>query len=256
MIIDTACEGCVFVKMDGDSQEGCLAGALDGFRSKNTPIKDQTIDGERTLIICGRVCMHRRLSDWVPNFSLTEKTTLVKDEVIPPITFIVFHTSTLERLRQTLSSIKHVDKFNKVSIVITYYTKNRQELVSLVEDLRITECVTFVSILDKDVSYIQEAFRVTKNGYLITVTSGFTVPSDVILKLNHALNNKMERVMVVSPVDSQNNLRTIMCTIAKALKIDTLYSIEEKIEELQKEQGLTEKLIFTWGDIDEYYTDI
>lgn len=242
--------------MDGNIQTGCKVNVIERLRAAGDNIELQEKDGVSNFLLKDRFCVYQRDKLADPSKTLDDNIDLIRREVVPPVTFIVFHTSTSERLKTTLQSIKNVAFFDKVKIVISYYTRNRQELVDIITELNISNKTTFVSVLDDSAYYLNEAFKVTKNGYLMTVTSGFKVPEDVIIKLDDAINNNFNRVLVIRPVDVNNNLRTIMCAVAKALKIDVLYTIEEKIEKLQEEQQSKTQLIFTWKEINESFNNI
>lgn len=253
MRISTSCEGCCFAKLDNGRQCGCEVGTLETFLKVNGDF-DKT-DDEKYFILNGKVCPHMRKSDYYIDLDIESKKARVLEEACPPVTFIVAHTvKAFLPLKRTLNSISECEHQDKIRVIIAYSTKNRDKIIKCVEESKFDiNKIMFVSIIDKDASILEEAFKVTKNGYFVCVNSGFIVPKTVVSDIDLVVNRKLFYVAVIEPVDTKGNLRTIMAPMAKFLRLDVLLPLEEKIKALVEEQELKTKFIYTWEEVYDSY---
>lgn len=201
---------------------------------------------DKFFILEDKVCPYRTYTQ--------EEESQAYERGVPPLNFVVFHTQEeFDDLRDTLSSIFLAEFFPKKGrIIIVYNTRNRKEILDAVAQFDQSK-VSFVSILDDDARWLDEAFLVVKNGYFVLVNEGFKVPENIFEKLNVALNEKMMKVVSIRGVDTMGNLRTVMCAFAKFLRLDHIAPIEPKIELLRQEQNIEAQMVFTWDEIDAAY---
>lgn len=253
MILNTSCADCIFAKREDGKQIACYAGILERFTETNGNV--DFVDD--SYVLNGKVCMYRRYEDFFPDLPIHDRYSAADESIITPVTFIIQHKKgDSKQITKTIKSIMDCKHFTeKGRIIIAYTTKNIRDIGDAVEKSGVDlSKVTYVSILDPDADLLSESFKVTKNGYFCQVNSGFSVPEMFIDLLHHCVNKYLFYIGVVEPVDEDGNLRTVLAPMAKYLKLDLLFPLEDKINALLEEQGIGRRFIYTWEELYDFYS--
>ncbi len=261
MIPYTVCKGCVFAQ-GSPEQSSCQ---LD--RPIKLGLQDDTEDGHFVL---KRVCSTYRPDEWLSDLSLAESEDIVatvRKEVIPPVGFfIVLKTEedhAIGKLEATLIDIKNQDLESSPSfvVVITDKVEYNEEAFALLDSMfeydetkyHIVQLEMTPDTLHKR---IDEAFRHAKNGWAYVTSSGESVASDLMTRIDKRVNEDMKKLVVIKPYDAINGLlfQTTLFKFVNGNK-SKLYEDEvqdsrsflEKIEEASQRSDDNETFI-TWEE--------
>lgn len=244
--IDTSCSDCIFAKTLSNKQVGCMHGFLEYFDETGGEVL-LTEDGLSHILV-NKVCPFRRYIDWMPD-SYEEALCKVKEEVLPRLNIILFHSSSVEALHSTLESLSSINHLDKMELVVVYNTKNRDEIQKVVSSY--FKKARYCSLIE-DVDPFTEGFKSTKNGYVLRINSGYNINPNVIDIINYAINYQQKTVLYIKP-DQDDNMELVMSILAKHLKLGLLFSIEDKILSLIEAQNIQKQVIFTWKELEDAY---
>ena len=212
-IIRTDCEHCVFCKLsDNGTQTGCELGRSD-------LLGVETMSEEGSFILA-RFCNTYRPDEWVQELNLDESLDLQKtviEEVCPKVGFFIYldtnqNDYTMEKLTSTIESIAKIEHGPPTHIVIindkVEFNEEIWGLFLKYFDINKTKyhIVQLNSKLDDVTQSLDAAFTHAQNGWIYVATSGETIASDVITRLNGLLNIEMKKLNRVESYDGFNGL--------------------------------------------------
>ena len=151
-------------------------------------------------------------------------------------------------------SIANQEQINPYYIIVSCSADvERYEIVSYLEGLLQPKEIKFffVSIADGEATAdrcLDISFARAKNGYYAVFSSGDTVPSNFLLKINHALNEEMLKIVALEPEESSVSGLFMNATTYKLLRGNKVKPIMEKIQMLADAKG-GHYLIKKWDEL-------
>jgi len=255
--VETVCAGCCFKKVEEDNgvwahQTGCQFKVLERMRDQGAEILEH-VDEENCFVynsIVDRVCVYYRpILGWMdrfPDISDADLMSIARQEVKPRMGMIIISDGDMEKLRDTASSIIEM-KIKPHKVCVQF--KN--------SDIRPTSALGILSSyfdsnnIEYRIDYIMEqdaintriidiAFKKIPQSYFCTFEAGFKIPVDFIDAIDRALNDDLERFLMLLPVDGINGLvaQTRVVKQIGGSNEDFLGSKLQRVAEKQKCQFL------------------
>lgn len=230
-MISTTCKDCVFKEMHGKVQTGCSLSILDRFEDAGAEISTY-IDDEYLYKQVNKLCMYRR-SSW-------DYENNIYNEVFIRSNMVVFHNEG-DDLDATLTDIFELDTPKPPKVIICHTCKGLLEIynkwVTKFGAARLS-CVLMVESLYEGAIY-DEAFKMSKNGWVFFIRSGERVDKDLLKVLNHSVNYDMSQHLAT------NGIECYMAVAYKYLK-GQKGSVKEALSQI-------DGAIVDWSKIDENY---
>jgi len=261
-IIRTDCEHCVFCKLsEGGTQIGCKLG-----RSDLLEVEAMSDEGSFVL---KRFCNTYRPEEWVQELSLNESLDLQKtviEEVCPRMGFFVYldtdqNDDTIEKLTPTIESIAKVEHGPPAFVVVVNdKVEFNEEIWSLFVkhfDVHKTKyhIVQLNQKLQDPTEALDAAFIHAQNGWVYVTTSGETVATDTISRLNEILNIDMKQVNMIESYDGFNGLMfpaflfKFLNGNKRKIFVDEMVDTRSFAEKMKgAEERNNSKTIITWED--------
>ncbi len=215
----TICTGCVFAEMGSSNQLSCRLN-----RATKLGIQDE----EDGYFVLERVCSTYRPEEWLKDLSLAESEDIVKtvrEEVHPPVGFFVLlkteDTEEIDKLKFTLKNIKNQELVTpRYVVVITDKVEYNQEAFDLLDTMfDYDETKYHVVQLEIDTNNphlkIDEAFKHAQNGWAYVTSSGESVPTGLLRRIDKRINEDMKKLVVVTPYDDGINGLLFQTTLFK-----------------------------------------
>lgn len=240
--LGTFCNSCKFY-----IDNKCSHGLLDHFKSAGADVQFNEEDGHSV----DRVCLYRRQHDWNTYLSLEESIKLVNQEVFISGS-IVLVVKSIDGLKNALERLKD-DQYKKFSLIFGYTNQVKyKDINSLIKEVGIENNYIFVKVFDESKigHIIDESARKAKNGFIFTIDASQPFDTNMITKINHFVNKKMNRLFYVY---GTNGYHQSVCfsVIYKLLKGHKLSDIDEKIKALMS--SFEDNHIRTWKEINDEY---
>lgn len=214
--------------MDGNEQNGCELGLLETLGVESS----HEYEGKTYKIVNG-VCMSRSYDE--------------KRQVKQVFNIVVLHGSSdgnQDRLLDnTLNDINSIEIPHVEIRIIICHSDDPTKIRDMT--LHIKKEVEIVWILDElyENQVYDDAFRRCKNGYVIYVNSGFSIPKESLEKLRDA-HSTGKKVLYVEG-DEQGNMETYFAVFYKYLKgnkVEPIYGKFASLEDFDKHS-------FKWSDL-------
>ena len=228
--LGTYCHRCGFLE---DNQ--CTIGYLDAFKAAGATVT-QGAEGP----VIDRVCVARRDQEWIENHSLED----LHDEMYIRGSVMILVKS-LEGLKNTLEKLRQIPKIERFSIIVV--NTMDESCREFCEDIDFAEYLYIKTFLDDEGEITHDAFKRTKNGFLFILDSEENFDSQMIEKLNKAVNKDLKQVIHVKGRSGGHQSATIS-VLFRHVKGSLGMDISEKIEQIAKEQGVKFK-VHDWGEL-------
>jgi hypothetical protein len=256
----TNCEGCVFAECDDEqNQKGC---------SLQRPIL-LGVQSEDQYYLLDRFCNAYRPDSWVNDLEFSQQlmlTDTVLEEIRPKMGFfVVLDTSVkdaISDLKKTLDSIRETEGGDSYIIVVTDKVEYNEEIWELLNPFKeeFPESKYIVMQLTEApenlVWTIDHAFSHARNGWIMCLTSGSTVPPKAVDSLHNFINIEMRQIIMVEPTSGINGL-TFPAYLFKFLNGNKtkMFNDEmtdsrqflEKVRDAEKRGGT--KTIYEWHEV-------
>jgi hypothetical protein len=226
--VETICLNCVFAKWtdkeseqeghEGDTvrlQTGCQLNMLKRFALAGATLGEYVDDksGVEFCSIEGRVCMYNRPKRWTQKFvGDADLAAAARAEVEPKVTLVIYmdKSTDLHDLKSTIMSIEwSVQQPAYVIIVLDDVVQRPSDI----RDLMNENCpyidwrVEFTTSLNKESRVIDMCAKKTKSTFLLFVRAGDSVLHNIIARLDTAINDKLEQILIqYVDVDPFNHL--------------------------------------------------
>ncbi len=251
--VETCCKNCVFAKYEENTQVGC---DLDRHLIFNPEENYREEDGKKSYIF-DRFCTAFRPKEWKLILDDEEKKDLVaavRDEIFPPLGIFIFLKTTvpnpINNLRNRINDLKEQTLGKPRYVVVinskVEYNEEIHDILRKSFDFDETEFHIVQTLVDQeDLLYVDDAFRHAKNGWIYVTRSNRKIRKDLFEIINHNINVKLNRVVLVEPVDDINGM-IFQAAVHKFLDgsnsvLDLETSERVRVNFLQKVKGLAEK---------------
>ena len=248
-VVDTACLGCVFAKGELRGSEGtmkfyqddhgCKIGALEKFAKHGAEIQD-AIDGNcnEFHVIKGRVCPYYRMERWLKDMTEEEAITQILTEVKLRCDAVIYFDDSMEPqdIVKTVHAISSCDHRPK-----KIYVANNSSLRPSRIFYALAQCnMPWYSetVLEEDCTMMR-ALDLTQpkctEMFITYFKAGFVPPQDFFSSLNAALYDRLDKFILLKPIDDLNGL-VVHRVFQKQAAGNARSSIVEKVEKISKEQ--------------------
>lgn len=238
--LGTFCSECVFY-----NDNKCDNGIIEKFEAAGAEVikteNETTID---------RVCVYRRLEDWIQDKSPEEVNKVLADEVYISGSVIVLGKD-LDSIEKCLTKLASVPKIKRFKIIVAHKKEMKASDVREICE-KILNDIDYICVKvfdDINSSFIMdEGFKRAKNGYVFFIESDKDFDDIMIEEVNKAINEKLDRFIYIKPVDETMHGAVCFSIIYKYLKGNKFYNITKKLEEYTNEQEC-QYLLKTWNDV-------
>jgi hypothetical protein len=255
--VETVCASCCFKEVEEDNevwahQTGCQFKVLERMRDQGAEIKEHT-DGEHCFVynsIVDRVCVYcRPIKGWMDRFPGVSDAGLMKiarEEVKPRMGMIIISDGDMADLQLTVTSVANMDiKPHKVCVQFKNQDMRPTNALGLLGSYfdahNIEYRIDYIMEKDAvDTRIIDIAFKKLPQSYFCVFEAGFVVPKDFIDAIDKALNDDLERFLMLLPIDGVNGL-VAQTRVAKQIggsNEDFLGAKLQRVAEKQKCQFL------------------
>lgn len=217
-VVETSCKKCCFklIGNDGKFQAGCKFRVLERMRRQGAEIKEHVSEDDqfKYFSIVDRVCVYcRPQKGWANRFQEdVDLMQMARQEVKPRMAFIIVSDGNPASLQKTLASITHMS--DKPQVVSVQFKNNKVRPSEALEILKFFLEIHNVKyridyILESDASdmrVVDIAYKKLDRPYFAVFKEGFDIPTDFIKEIDSALNDDLERFLLLEPVDGINGL--------------------------------------------------
>lgn len=204
--IKFSCKDCVFsenISVNGKNvQYGC---ALNRSNKLN-PEEKFEMDDSSSYFVFNRFCNTRRPKEWLDvyhNGDLSEAINGVKLEVRPRLSIIIDFNYDMDLFYKNVSAIDNQMESRKFVIVINDKIEYNLEIFTTLENLcqkgKIAQYHILMPVPATDTyDAIDDALKFCKNGWILFVDKGDTVPENLTEVIDNRVNNEMRRLVYCS----------------------------------------------------------
>lgn len=230
MSVNTSCRNCVFATWDENrKQTGCSAGRLELFQKVGATIERSTDAGAEGIepgterefeVIKGRVCVlcRHENSQWAKEVHPETRLTQARTEVTPKVHAIVHcpDGTTIDDILDTATSLEQQTLPVTTHFVLTG-TKPSQMLVvtSLRRKFPITSKLSWnVRVIHEHgttkggaVDAVVKTLSLNDCSHYLVLDAGTIVWDSIAADLDAAINDRLERFLLLTPIDQQEEGR-------------------------------------------------
>lgn len=259
--IKMSCDQCVFAEylsVGGKQvQYDCMLGRI----KKLNPEENFESDENKSWFVSNRFCNTARPQSWLDEHyegSIEKGKTGVLEEVKPRLSIIIDFNYDEELLFSNLDKIDKDDTSRKFVTIINDKIEYNMSIIEKLSQLHSVGKIVDYNILmpiDRSNIYnnIDECIRFCKNGWIVFISSGDTIPSNLTSAIDKRINHDLKRLVYCS---KDNPSFVIQAAIYKLLNgnqnkicpdgtIDTKTFLE-RVSELKSEDP---DCIITWSDL-------
>lgn len=258
-LIFTSCEKCIFCSYDENMiQIGCMQNKLEKINEKKIEISTEKDDKKEWFVLNNHICTTYRSDSFLINSNIQD--AIVRAKRVASIRlgcFVLLNHFDEKEFTSTVQSIVDQSKqFHEVVFCISNNIKI-SDLVRVLNDKRDSLGVnslpfywTIKSIVDDSYSGMIAAnlcWYDSECVYFSCFESGFIIPKKFTEEIDFALNESLEKFLMLEGIDSNENGLTIQVYIFNLLKGNesglseegkVVSSIQEKIKYIAKDQNL------------------
>lgn len=245
--LGTFCSECCFYD---NEKKDCVIDCHSSFKARNAEFVWEE-DGPKI----DRVCPYRRTKEWEVDKSLSERATLVREEVYIKGT-IILQVGSIEDLDKTLEILSKVPKIDNFKILISHTFSTKSSDVKRVCEGKLDFakycCISHVE--DSTEMQTYRSLKEVQNGYVFVLDCSKDFDASCIEKLNHFIYKKLFRVLHVEGLDGTTHQSVTLASVYKWLKGDTQCQMGQKLKEVADfEEG--DSLVVNWKEIHEEYSN-
>lgn len=218
--------------MHGKVQTGCELGILENIDETNVSVSTFFEDSVAYKKI-DKICPYLR----------EKKIDNIEDEVFIKFTIVIKDTDgNLSKLKQTLHSVAKLRTKKDYDIIIASSKLDINDMHSLASNFFLPKRLRCLKLLEElyNDSIDDEAFKLSKNGWIMFIDSGYWVHPELLEAISYSENR------CFSLIGATKNPKAYPCFLYKALGGNKEKPIEEKLLELNE-------TIFESGEIIENY---
>lgn len=274
--LQTRCHKCIFAQFDKNVQTGCELGRSEKFR-KQGKTERKVLENVDAYEI-STACTTYRDAEWINEndekiHNLGDAIGAVREVVRPQVDFVIVENSgdglpTVKiKFERTINSVLDQDILPKSVIFVVNNDpvfKGIADIIKMVGDMLKGSGVDYkiVRNIEKPVEY----FRLLDVGvgkcfgtYYTHYRLGMRLPHNIISVLDGAINDDLFTISYVVgeewydiSVDGTERPRTqiVQRSLHKLLGGNEGAYIGDKIAKLAESQGVTNKMMFTWEQLD------
>ncbi len=221
--VETVCAGCCFKEVEEDNevwahQTGCQFKVLERMRDQGAEIKEHS-DYDHCFVynsIVDRVCVFcRPIKGWMDRFPDATDAGLMelaRQEVKPRMGMIIISDGDIMKLQATISSVSKMKiKPHKVCIQFKNNKIRPGSALNLIggyfDPQKIEYRIDYILENDAiDIRIVDIAFKKIPQSYFCVFEAGFEIPADFIDAIDIALNDDLERFLMLLPIDKINGM--------------------------------------------------
>jgi len=242
--IDTFCGMCMFATYDENKQQvGCAANVLHQLQQQGKIVTTQEIDGHNCCYLHDIVCIYWRPVEWKIKMGQEESVDsllhFARREMTLGADMLIYmdKDNTLAQVNATIDGINHMNlKPKKVYFINNQMCKPSQIMPLLTSECHVPWHMELLIIQPENKLRALDSIALKQANRFITVfVAGFVPPVDYLDCIDKALHDKLERFVLLTPVDEINGL-AYMRTLHATLHGSQYSSIIEQTQQLCEEQ--------------------
>jgi hypothetical protein len=251
--VHTSCKDCIFAIYSDKTQTDCSFDKIKKLKENGVAVDESFDDEKEFFVINNHACMTYRPPIFLEGKTFEEAKQSARDRCSVRIGCLVMIKENQENLIRIIDSICNQTKQFSEVIFCANPEVQPSKIMKLLNDKKVTFKWSIRHILDSeyigDVS-INVAMQKTNCIYMSVFTSDFIIPNKFVEEIDIALNDDMQRFLLLEPIDSKNNGLTFQSFIFNSLRgneeavLDddsekSANSIIEKIKYVATTQNLT-----------------
>lgn len=260
--IKFSCKDCVFaeyVSFKGkDIQYDCKLKRVDKLSKDRTSEENDNV----SYFVFDRFCNTRRPVEWLEQYcenDINLGITEVYKEVAPRLSIIIKFNHDMNLLKQNLQSIYDQMDSRKFVIIINEKSEYNMEIFQILEDLYQHNKIVQYNILmpPSSLEYIydtiDDALDFCKNGWIVFLDEGDTIPTNLTEKIDHRINHEMRRFVYCK---KDNKSFIIQSAVYKLIggnspKILSDGTVDSRtfLDRIESLEATDPDCICNWGDI-------
>lgn len=211
--VHTACLGCVFSIKQGKEQVGCRLGRTDRYNDLGCLVEAYDDEENEFYVVTNRICHAKRLKPWGDDIPEKDWADKVRSEIEIKTTAVVTipPNVSLYELDKTIEAIaSQTLPFAQTFFVADGEAWKKRGEVKYIHSIlarRIGSPARFTwRFSDIRVPHpVDLLFNQFRSHFYATFKAGFPIPHDFARSIDHAINDRYERVFVLTPYDNDGN---------------------------------------------------
>lgn len=194
-----ACNNCVFALSEDKKQTGCSLGRLEKLLGRPVEETDYIETDGRSSVSYNKFCMTFRPPRWIDelgeiNPSMQFMEEAVMNELKIPLGYVIDFKEDMDTLRKTLNSVVNPAYVIVLHSKPEYSQEIFEELSSRYQDIPYKSIILFVDI--DFIENLDHAFKKCKNGWIMLLSAGDTVPANAYDAIYNRIYNDVRRLGV------------------------------------------------------------
>lgn len=237
--IDTVCKSCIFATYEDNTQTGCKLNRIESFKNIGAEIVEAMDSEKEFYVIKERVCNTCRNEEWGENHDKKDWLPIVMSQIMLQCEAYIYvaphHTQ--EDIGYTITSwLKQYIKPTRITVVLHNKSKlSRVEVVNSVKKQcsgKVDWQVENISPVDGETKNrcLDIAIKKCKSPFYSVSNAGYWVPAKYLQSINRAINDGMERFVMLTPLDEQGNGLLVMTKIHRLVQGNDKHGIVKKVE--------------------------
>ncbi len=212
-LYDTSCKECVFATYEEHTQTGCRFGRVEKFRQKGVEVVEAMDEEREFFVIRTRCHIHRhKKSPWAMKVPGRDRMQVARDEVEIELHAIIVMLAehTVEDVKKTVDSLLvQTVGLQKGTIVVNRDGIKPSQVRELVPEYW---RVQFIMEREADGGHISvgrcvdHAVDSSTADYYAVFSPGYEVPNDYVQAIDRALNDDLERFVLLEPNEAGQGL--------------------------------------------------
>lgn len=235
--VHTSCKDCIFAIYNDKTQVGCQYDKIDKLKNNGLDIVDSYDDDKEFFVINNHACMTYREKSFLKERTLEEAKIEARERSSVRVGCLVLIKENSWQndndIVKTIDSICNQTKQFSEVIFCANPEVQPSRIMKILNDKKVKFKWSIRHILDDeyvgDVS-INIAMQKTNCIYMSVFNSNYSIPSTFVEEIDFALNDKMERFLLLEPVDSENNGLTFQSFVFNVLRGNEEATIKDNEE--------------------------
>jgi hypothetical protein len=247
-LIVTPCRDCCFAVYEGDTQTSCRFGRIEKYRKQGVEVKECYDETKEFFVIETACLLHRaRKSPWAMRFPGRDRVAQARKEVqvLLDVVVVMEEGHAFEQVRTTVESLLAQEMLPlKVTVAVNCDGVNLTPIRNLlpgnwfVSDIR--ERRADGSRVSKE-RCIDNVVYASKANFYSIFSPGFVVPRDFVSSLDRAVNDELERFVLLEPT-SQGQGMTVHVKAHSYYGGNTPAEVVEGSEAGERADSVVEKI--------------